>query len=92
MVKAAGFSQASYFSMVNQSAGFYCLRRFYGLFSRMTNVPDIKLCNDSKNEVGRGYSVLLNRVATRCPPYHDGRDDLRRRLMIDIFDKLMTIK
>ena len=41
----------------------------------MTNEPDIKLCNDSKNEVGRGYSVLLNRVATRCPPYHDGRDD-----------------
>ena len=38
-------------------------------------MPDIKLCNDSKNEVGRGYSVLLNRVATRCPPYHDGRDD-----------------
>ena len=38
-------------------------------------MPGIKLCNDSKNEAGRGYSVLLNRVATRCPPYHDGRDD-----------------
>jgi hypothetical protein len=54
--------------------------------------PDIRLCNDSKSEVGRYYSVLLNRAVARLPAI-PWQEPLRRRLMIDIFDdNLMTVK